>query len=85
MSDQPVPTQSQHPWRATFRTVAAAAIALIPVLPVVLDSLGVSALPWAAGFIAAIGAVTRVLAIPSVIEWLRTYVPGLAPTPNDKA
>lgn len=74
-----LPTQSQHPWRATLRTVVAALVAILPALPTILSELGLGGLPWVAVFLAAIGAVTRVLAMPSVIAWVREYAKWLAP------
>jgi len=82
MSDQ-VPTQSQHPWRATVRTVFAATIALVVILPAVADELGISQLKWVALAVGVAGAVTRVLAMPQVNEWLKEYLPGLSATPRD--
>lgn len=75
-------TQARYPWRATIRTILAAVVALLPILPELIDVLGLSAYAWAAGFITAVGLVTRVLALPSVIRWLQTYLPALAPAPK---
>lgn len=73
------PTQSQHPWRATVRTIAAAVIAFALLAPAIAAELGVDSVPWVAGFLTAIGAVTRVMAIPGVVAWVRKYAPFLAP------
>lgn len=75
-------TQARYPWRATLRTIAAAVLALLPILPELIDVLGLRAYAWAAGFLAVVAAVTRVLAMPSVIRWLQTYLPALAPAPK---
>jgi hypothetical protein len=78
----PAPTQTQHPWRATVRTIVAGAVAAIPLLPFLVDSLGIGAVPWVAGTLAALGAITRLLAIPAVNDWVVRYLPWLAPTPR---
>lgn len=69
----PSTTQTRHPWRATLRTVAAAALAALPLLPVVVEYAGIGAVPWVAGAVGFAGAVTRVLAIPAVNSWLTEY------------
>lgn len=74
-------TQVAHPWRATLRTVAAGAVGLLPVVPVVADELGIASVPVVAGALAAIGVVTRVLATPVVEEWLHDHAPWLASRP----
>lgn len=78
----PAPTQTRHPWRATARTVFAATVALLPFLPAVADALGVSAVPVVAGALAAVGGITRVLAMPGVDGWLRRFLPWLAAEPK---
>jgi hypothetical protein len=83
MSDPiPAPTQTQHPWRATIRTVVAGILALIPIAPVLVDYLGVGAVPWVAGTLAVLATVTRVLAIPAVNGYVQEYLPWLAATPR---
>lgn len=72
------PTQVRHPWRATARTVFAAVVTALPIVPVVVHELGVESVPWVAGALVVIGGVTRVLAMPGVNDWLRQYVPWLA-------
>lgn len=76
------PTQVQHPWRATVRTVAAATVALLPVLPEAVKVAGLNTIPWVVSVVAVAGGVTRVLAIPAVHDWLTDYVPWLAPEPR---
>lgn len=73
-----VPTQSRHPWRATLRTIAAASLGLLLVLPEIVKVLGLTAVPWVAAALAVTGAVTRVLAIPGVNAWLRRFAPFLS-------
>ncbi len=72
------PTQTQHPWRATARTVFAALVALLTLLPYILGAANVDATVWGAQALAVVGAVTRVLAIPGVNDWLRDFLPWLA-------
>lgn len=77
------PTQARHPWRATGRTIAAALIALLPLLPAIVDALGVAAVPWVMGGLGVIAGVTRVLAMPAVNDWVSDYLPWLAAEPRD--
>ena len=74
-------TQTRHPWRATVRTTAAAIVGLLPILPSIIDAFGVSSVPWVAGTLAMIAAVTRVLAMPQVERWMKTYASWLAAAP----
>ncbi len=76
------PTQARHPWRATTRTVIAAALPLIPLLPELVDVLGLRAYAWAGGIVAAAGIITRLLAVPGVNGWLSRWVPALAAAPR---
>lgn len=71
-------TQIMHPNRATVRTVVAAVIGLLPILPVITDTLGVSTIPWVAGTLAVSAAVTRILANPAVEDYLEEHLPWLA-------
>lgn len=84
MQPQPpvTPTQTVHPWRATARTVFAAFIGALLLLPIVVAELGVAGVPWVATALAVAGAITRVLAIPAVNAWVTEYLPFLAPTPR---
>lgn len=74
-------TQARHPWRATARTFAAAVIGALTLIPVVAITAGVDTVPAVAQVVAVAAAVTRVLALPAVDGWLRTYVPWLAAAP----
>ncbi|MBQ1011811.1 hypothetical protein KBX53_12815 [Micromonospora sp. M51] len=76
------PTQTRYPWRATLRTVAAAGLGALSLLPVAAATAGVDTLPAVAQAIVVAGAITRVLALPGVDAWLRQYVPWLAAAPN---
>ncbi len=79
------PTQTRHPWRATARTVFAAAVAFASLAPVVAATAHVDAVPAVVQVLAVAGAITRVLAMPAVDGWLRRYLPLLATTPAPKA
>jgi uncharacterized membrane protein YagU involved in acid resistance len=76
-------TQTRHPWRATARTVFAFLVSHAVVLPVVAaQESSVSNLPYASSLVAIAGVVTRVLAIPAVDTFLRTYLPFLSAQPK---
>lgn len=79
------PTQTRHPWRATVRTVFAAGVALLSLLPVIAVTAHVEAVPAVTQVLGVTGAITRVLAIPGVDEWLRRFVPWLAAEPRKDA
>jgi len=72
-------TQVRHPWRATVRTGFAVAVALASLLPVVLVAGGLDTAPAAGQVLAVAAAITRVMALPGVDEFLRRFVPWLAP------
>ena len=74
-------TQVRHPWRATLRTVVAATVAALPLLPEVAAGLHLGSGATVVQFLAITGSVTRLLANPSVEAWLHQYVPWLAAQP----
>jgi hypothetical protein len=74
-------TQSRHPWRATARTVFAAGVALLTLLPVIAATAGVDTVPAIAQVLVVAGAVTRVLALPDVERFMELYIPWLAASP----
>lgn len=78
----PAPTQTRHPWRATLRTVVAAVVGLLGLLPVLATVPGVESVPGWSRVIAVAAVVTRILAVPGVDEWLRKFVPVLASEPK---
>lgn len=82
MTEPTPPTQVQHPWRATLRTMVAGALALAALLPVIVDALGAGAVPWVASVVAVAAGVTRVLAIPQVAAWVARFLPWLSPEPK---
>lgn len=77
-----VTTQSQHPWRATFRTILAVIVALAAMAdPIYTEISGgdPSAATGLAGVALGIaGAVTRVMALPVVEAFLQRFHPWLA-------
>lgn len=78
------PTQVRRPWRSTARTVFQAFVGLCVLAPVILAATGltVAQLPWLGVVLAVAAAVTRIMAIPGVETWLRTYLPFLAAAPK---
>lgn len=92
--EQP-PTQVTHPWRATIRTAFAYAVSTLVVvslaLPVVASEVG-AYIPiewqnWLLGASAFIGAlasaVTKIMAMPKVNEWLALVGLGAKPSSSD--
>ncbi|AEV51841.1 major head protein [Rhodococcus phage RRH1] len=75
-------TQSARPWKATVRTVVTALIGSIPLIPVIVDALGLGAIPWIATVTAVIAAIARILADGRTERFLRTYFPWLAADPD---
>lgn len=78
-----VPTQTQHPWRATVRTVVATIIGWAPFVPAIVaavegDNRGALG-PVGVAAITAAGVVTRVMAVPAVNRALTKI--GLGSTP----
>lgn len=72
------PTQVEHPWRATVRTVFAFVVGLCSVIPVIAATGGLGTGPAVAQAVAIAGAVTRVLAMPQVNDFLAQVAPWLA-------
>ncbi|MGJ3403279.1 hypothetical protein [Glutamicibacter sp. Je.9.36] len=77
-----VTTQSQHPWRATVRTILAVIVALSAMAPSIYSA-ATQGSPEAATGAAALAlgiaaAVTRVMALPVVEEFFQRFVPWLA-------
>lgn len=75
-------TQAKRPWKATARTVYAALIGSVPLLPILVNHLGAAAVPWVAGTIATITAIARFLADGRVERFLCEYAPWLAADPD---
>lgn len=77
--DRPAPaTQTTRPVAAVLRTIVAAAIGLIPIIPEIVKAYGLESVPWIAGVVGVIAATGRVLTLPEVEDWLQTYAPWLS-------
>lgn len=76
------PTQVKHPSRATFRTIVQGLIALAAILPLILTTAGIPPVGLAAILVGVAGAVTRVMAIPAVENFLENYLPIFAAKPK---
>ena len=81
---QPVPTQVRHPWRDVARTVFALAVALASLLPYVVTELNMPAEGKVGQVLVVAGAITRILALPAVNDFLTEHAPwlGLAAAPR---
>ena len=79
---QPAPTQTRHPGRATFRTVVAGLVGLLSLLPWIIAGAHLDGTVLGGQAVAVAGAVTRVLAIPAVNDWVTQFLPWLAPAPR---
>ena len=75
------PTQAAHPWRATVRTLFAALVGLAAMAPLLVEASGADE-TWGpvAGVLAVTGAITRILAVPQVNDFLEQFLPFLSAT-----
>lgn len=82
------PTQVRRPWRATIRTVFQAGVSAAAAAPVVYAAATQESAELATGAAGTVlvvsGAVTRVMALPVVEDFLQRFIPWLAATPADK-
>lgn len=80
------PTQVRRPWRSTARTVFQALVGLAVILPLMVEAadLDPATIPWLGGALAIAAGVARVMAVPAVELWLRSYFPWLAAQPRPK-
>lgn len=80
------PTQVRRPWRATVRTLFQATIAAAAASPIVYQAATTESPELATGaagtFLAVAAAVTRVMALPVVEQFIRRFVPFLAAAPK---
>lgn len=79
------PTQVRRPWRSTARTVFQGLVALATLAPLVAAGVYSSSADYPAVVVQLLtvaGAVTRVMAIPQVENFLRRFVPFLAAAPK---
>jgi hypothetical protein len=78
-------TQSNHPWRATVRTLFAIVVGLASSWGVVAQALNLDPTwGWVAIGAALAATVTRVLANPTVEALLKQYLPWLSAEPRVK-
>lgn len=79
-------TQTKYPWRATARTIFQAAVGLAVLAPVIYPAAAqrdpAEAGGWVGVALVISAAITRVMAIPGVNEFLQKYVPFLAAEPQ---
>lgn len=91
MSTQPntqptQPTQVRRPWRATARTVFQALIAFAAMWAIIVETIGLDpSWQWVAVSLAVTGAITRLMALPVVEDFLERFVPFLAADPGEQA
>ncbi len=78
---QTAPTQTVYHWRAVVRTVVAMVLGFLPLLPEVLLGLHLDATALGVQAVAVAGSITRVLAMPDVEVWLKTWAPWLSAQP----
>ncbi len=71
------PTQVDYPWRATARTVFQALVGLCALVPLIVGT-DVPAAGAVAVALTVSGALTRIMAIPEVNDWLDKFLPWLA-------
>jgi len=73
-------TQTQHPWRATVRTVFQFVVGLAAGWALIVGAAGLDAgIEWVGTSLAIAAAITRVMALPAVDALIRRFVPWLAP------
>lgn len=77
---KPTPTASQvsRPRAATIRTILAALVGALPLIPEIVRMYGWDSVPWIAAVAAVAAATTRVLALPAVEAYLEKYAPWLS-------
>jgi hypothetical protein len=79
------PTQMRRPWRTTARTLFQALVALCVLFPILVENTGlkVEDVPWLAIPLAVTAAVARIMALPQVEVFLRTFLPFLSAAPKE--
>lgn len=82
-------TQVQFSWRATLRTIIQTIVGFAPLAPVIYHAIYAHDPAQATGFSAAAlaitGAITRVMAIPAVDDFITKFLPWLAPQSKGEA
>lgn len=81
------PTQTQHPWRATLRTLFAAIVAVAAAWGLIVEAAGIDqTIPVVAASLTFAAGITRVMALPAVNDLIARFLPWLAaePKPGDE-
>lgn len=79
----PTPTQVRRPWRSTFRTVFQAAVAFAAMWGLVVEAMGLNERwQWVSASLVVTAAITRVMAVPQVEDFLARFLPFLAADPE---
>lgn len=82
---EPQPTQVEHPFRTTLRTVFQGAVAFAAMWGLIVEAAGLPAdWRWVSVSLVVTGAITRVMAVPQVEAWLARFIPWLAADPASR-
>jgi hypothetical protein len=77
------PTQVKRPWRATARTVFQALVGFAAMWGVIVETIGLDpSWQWVSASLVVTGAITRIMALPAVEEFLAKFLPFLAAQPK---
>ncbi|MSS84957.1 hypothetical protein FYJ24_09315 [Actinomycetaceae bacterium WB03_NA08] len=80
-----VQTQAAYPWHTVARTIFQAVIGFAAAWALIVEAAGVDqTIPWVATSLAITAAITRIMALPQVNEWLSRFIPWLAPEGKTK-
>lgn len=78
-------TQTKYPWQTVARTIFQGAIGLCALVPIVVQAASPEGTAsGVAAFVVVTGAVTKVMALKSVNDWLNEYLPFLGAGPSVK-
>lgn len=73
-------SQEAYPLHSMARTVFQALVGLAAAWGLIVEAAHIdSAIPWVATSLAITAAITRVMTLPAVNQWLARFVPWLAP------
>jgi hypothetical protein len=79
----PVPTQVKYPWRSTVRSVFQFIVGLCALIPLLLNADGGAQHTGAVAVALTVaGAVTKIMAMPQVEDFLEAHIPWLAAKPS---
>lgn len=72
------PTQVEHKWRATVRTVFQVVLALAAIIPLIVPAIGLSSAAGVGAIVLAVAAaITRLMAEPKVNDFIEKFAPWL--------